>query len=103
MAGRLVKTAAASGRLRARDDRAKLARPFSKRLCRQARRLASRYRFLVEPEGEARFLARPMEYPEVVGVGETPHEALQNAVDLASTAVVVLLETGRNPPEPWAG
>lgn len=87
----------------AKRDRSKLARPLAKRAYERAKRLTSRYRFLVEPEREGRFLARPMEYPEVVGVGQTPHEALENAVALASTAVAVLIETGRKPPAPWAG
>lgn len=83
----------------AKRSSTEMRRPLSKRLQRQAQQLVRRYRFLVEPEG-SRFTARPMEYPEVVGVGKSPEVALQQAVALATTAVAVLLEARRTPPLP---
>lgn len=76
-----------------------LAQPFPDRLLRRARQLAQRYRYVVEPEAR-RFCARPVEFPEVIGVGASPDEALRQALELASTAIAVMLESERIPPLP---
>lgn len=74
-------------------------REFQPRLLRQARKAASQYRMVVEPDAEGLYLGRVVELPGVLADGPGPIECLRSLMFAAETTVASMLADGLSPPE----
>ena len=74
-------------------------RPFDPAVLRRARELADTYQVVVRRE-DGEFVGRGLELPECIGTGATPGACVDDARDLMTTSVAVMLEQGETPPPP---
>jgi predicted RNase H-like HicB family nuclease len=74
-------------------------RPFDPDVLRRAREIAGDYQIVVRHE-DGEYVGRGLEMPECIGTGATPGKCVENARELMTTAVAVMLEAGDTPPPP---
>jgi len=84
---------------RSKSKSAKLDRPFDAAVLEKARRIAEQYRIVVYRE-EGEYYGQAVELPGVMNDGKTPAECLENTIDILTTTIATLLESGRTPPLP---
>jgi predicted RNase H-like HicB family nuclease len=89
-AGKMVATEAALGR------------PFDPDILDRARKLANKYRIVLEPEEDCGFIASSLELPNVYADGASANLAVTAEREALSAAVAYLLEMGQTPPAPAA-
>jgi len=66
---------------------------------RRAREIAEKYQIVVHfSDGD--YYGRVLELGNVMNDGKTPAECIENAIDMATTAVAYLIEKGQVPPVP---
>jgi predicted RNase H-like HicB family nuclease len=75
-------------------------RPFDPGILREAKRIAARYRLIVEPDPEAGFLGRVAELPGVFADGKTQADCVRMLVFAAETTVATYLEEKKSAPSP---
>jgi predicted RNase H-like HicB family nuclease len=72
-------------------------RPFDADLLARARSIAEGYQIVVRREDD-QYVGRGLEMPECIGTGPDPRACVEDARELMTTAVAVLLENGQSPP-----
>jgi|SRR4051794_15953772 predicted RNase H-like HicB family nuclease len=85
---------------RRKDSR--LGRPFDPKVWEQARRLASRYALILEPEAGVGYVGSAVELPNVFADGPTAEACVQETITALTGVVARMLETGKAPPTPTA-
>lgn len=80
-----------------RNTSKKTDRPFDKTILGHARRIADRYRIVLQRE-RGGFMARSIEMPNVIVHGSSPNQCEKKAREALRIAVATMLEQGRMPP-----
>lgn len=78
----------------------RLDRPFSPALLSRARKLAARYRLVLDPDPRRGFIARAVEYPTVFEHGADVESCVHAIREALAVAIATQLETGESPPKP---
>lgn len=78
---------------------AKIDRPFDRALLERARQIAERYRIIIHRE-DGEFYGQALELPGVLNDGKTADECVKNTVDILTTTIATMLESGQIPPLP---
>jgi predicted RNase H-like HicB family nuclease len=74
-------------------------RPFDPEILRRARAIAEKYQVVVRKE-DGLYFGRTLEFPYAMNDGKTPQEAIENTIDITTSAVALMLEEGEIPPTP---
>jgi predicted RNase H-like HicB family nuclease len=77
-----------------------LDRPFDPVILKRARKLAEKYRIVLEADADGGYLASALELPNVLSDGANPNAAVAAARDALTAAVAYLIESGQTPPLP---
>lgn len=80
-----------------RNTSKKTDRPFDKTILGHARRIADRYRIVLQRE-HGGFMARSIEMPNVIVHGSSPNQCEKKVREALRLAVATMLEQGRMPP-----
>ena len=68
-------------------------------MLRRAREIAEKYQIIIHfSDGD--YFGRVLELVNVINDGKTPAACIENAIDIATTAVACMLEKGQVPPVP---
>jgi len=84
----------------AKGNELPLDRPFDPQILRRARKIASKYRLIIEPEEDLGYLASAVELPNVWGDGKTAEKCIRDVREALTTVVAYMLEQGQEPPIP---
>lgn len=95
-----LKKSSPSTRPKKTGSRSAPGRPFDETILKQARRIAGRYRVVIEPAGKSGFIGWSIEMPGVLADGETATTCTQATYEALELAVATLLELGQPPPVP---
>lgn len=74
-----------------------LDRPFDPALWRRAKRIAAKYRIVLEPAKDG-LLGTSLEMPTLLMHGSTPDECVKETREALTVGVATMLELGRTPP-----
>jgi predicted RNase H-like HicB family nuclease len=77
-----------------------LDRPFDPAILKRARKLADKYRIVLETDPHVGYLASALELPNVLADGANPNAAVAAAREALTSAVAYLIESGQTPPLP---
>lgn len=83
---------------KSKTTKAKLDRPFSPAIQRQAQEIAAGYRIVIQPDDEVGYLGRVMEMPLVMADGASPQVCYDQVREAAVGAIATMLELGQIPP-----
>ena len=75
-------------------------RPFDPDVIERAEDLAHRYRLLIEEDDEGQYVGTVLEMQEVIGVGGSPDECVEQTRELLVSALATMIEEGDEPPAP---
>ena len=82
------------------EEYERLAAPLDPALLSRAEAVADGYAILIERHDDGRYYGRGVEYPYLMGDGDTPAEAFAMARDGLVAAIAVDLSDGQSPPAP---
>lgn len=85
---------------RSTKNRKAIDRPFNPAHLAQAERAIDRYTLVIRKDPEAGYLGTWLEFPGVLGVGDTFAKCHTEARDLLKTALACLIEVGESLPAP---
>lgn len=74
--------------------------PFDPAVLRRARKIAERYRIVLELNDELGYIGSSIELPNVFADGKSPDECVNAAREALRVAVATMIEQGKEPPAP---
>jgi predicted RNase H-like HicB family nuclease len=84
----------------ARNDAQDIARPFDPAILQKARRIAEKYRIVLEAHPDCGYIGTSLEMPGAMGDGRTPDACVKHVREALVVGVAYLIETGQTPPVP---
>ena len=81
-------------------ESAALDRPFDSGVLDRARKIAEKYRIVLEPDDECGFVGSALEMPGVYNDGATADACVRAVREALTAAVAYLIEKGQTPPSP---
>jgi predicted RNase H-like HicB family nuclease len=84
---------------KSKNSLGKLDRSFGPDLLKRARQIAEQYRIVIK-HADGEYYGQALELPGAMNDGKTPGECLQNTIDIVTTTIATMLESGQIPPLP---
>lgn len=77
-----------------------MSRPFDAATLARARKVAERYRLVIESDPQAGYAGCTIEMPLVMGGGKTIQECVADVLEATTLTIATMLERGERPPSP---